>query len=118
MWLMLRTVKPIVQAAASSGLSNLFTYGSSRVMSEDGNSLKIFFGSSGASSKDTFENGTLWNMLLLVFGHFTMLFSLLLLYVTLLCLLSATCLCWLLLTLIQLGYGLIISFGFSLITCI
>jgi hypothetical protein len=47
--------------------------------------------------------------LLLVFGHFTMLFSLLLFSVTLLSFFSVTSLCLFLLTPIQLGFGLLIS---------
>lgn len=102
---MFRIVKPIVRAATSSGLSSLFANGSTGVMSEDGYPLKMSFGSSGVSSGDTSENGTTWILLLLVFGRFT----LLLLSVMLLCLISTTCLCWLLLTPIQLGYELLIN---------
>ena len=89
--LMLRSMKTSFRIAASSGQLDLFENGSSEVTSED-----------------TFGNGSSWNPLLLIFGHFTLLFSLLLLSVTLLCFFPVT-LFWLLLTPIQLGFGLLIN---------
>jgi hypothetical protein len=64
---------------------------------------------SSGSLSSSWARASLTILPLLVYGHFTMLFSLLLLSVTLLCLLSVTCLCWFLLTPIQLGFELLIS---------
>jgi hypothetical protein len=108
-----------------SSLWRLFS--SEASLSKNFKAIKAINGSSGDKSKDVSRLGiqqgkpsaqdkefcALWsstsrNLLLLVFGHLNLLFSLLLLSVTSLCYFPVTCLCWLLLIPIQLGYELLI----------
>jgi hypothetical protein len=108
--LMYRTVKISYRGAASSGQSVLFENGSSGDKSKDVSRLGIQQGKPSAQDKEFCArwSSTSRNLLLLVFGHLNLLFSLLLLSVALLSYFPVTCLFWLLLIPIHLGYELLI----------